>query len=233
MSKRPENPFSSLVFRPGTAAAGALALLLAGCSSNLDVRQPAPFDSDPATTSSANYALFDPSAGVIPLPNILATATVTGVSYTPPVDPNNMTALEKSKVYVFPGVPPTSYVNGVPKPSPKDSLAFLNLTEVGGKNAVAGLTSPIKISFKAPVLQSSVTSATVKVFQVIPDVSGPTAGLTEVVPFLVEDILKKNGGKYTKAADWQPHVVVDGLLITGQNPASSEPAAKALLEKLA
>lgn len=59
------------------------------------------------------------------------------------------------------------------------------------------------------------------------------AGLTEVVPFLVEDILKKNGGKYTKAADWQPHVVVDGLLITGQNPASSEPAAKALLEKLA
>ena len=59
------------------------------------------------------------------------------------------------------------------------------------------------------------------------------AGLTEVVPFLVEDMLRKNGGKYTKAADWQPHVVVDGLLITGQNPASSEPAAKALLELLA
>lgn len=59
------------------------------------------------------------------------------------------------------------------------------------------------------------------------------AGLTEVVPFLVEDMLRKNGGKYTKAADWQPHVVVDGLLTTGQNPASSEPAAKALLEILA
>ena len=59
------------------------------------------------------------------------------------------------------------------------------------------------------------------------------AGLTEVVPFLVEDMLRKNGGKYTKAADWQPHVVVDGLLITGQNPASSEPAAKALLGMLA
>ena len=59
------------------------------------------------------------------------------------------------------------------------------------------------------------------------------AGLTEVVPFLVEDMLRKNGGKYTKAADWQPHVAVDGLLITGQNPASSEPAAKALLEMLA
>ena len=58
------------------------------------------------------------------------------------------------------------------------------------------------------------------------------AGLTEVVPFLVEDMLKEHGGRFSKAADWQPHVVVDGLLITGQNPASSEPAAKALLAKL-
>ncbi len=57
-------------------------------------------------------------------------------------------------------------------------------------------------------------------------------GLTKVVPFLVEDMLKQNGGKYSKQGDWEPHVVSDGLLITGQNPASSEPAAKALLEKL-
>jgi putative intracellular protease/amidase len=57
-------------------------------------------------------------------------------------------------------------------------------------------------------------------------------GLTEIVPFLVEDMLKQNGGKYSKTEDWQPHVVTDGLLITGQNPASSEPAAKALLAKL-
>lgn len=56
--------------------------------------------------------------------------------------------------------------------------------------------------------------------------------LTDVVPFLVEDMLAANGGEYSKAADWEPHVVVDGLLITGQNPASSEPAAKALLDKL-
>lgn len=59
------------------------------------------------------------------------------------------------------------------------------------------------------------------------------AGLSKVVPFLVEDMLKENGGLYSKAADWQAHVVVDGLLITGQNPASSEPAAKALLASLA
>ncbi|GEP09754.1 type 1 glutamine amidotransferase domain-containing protein [Methylobacterium gnaphalii] len=57
-------------------------------------------------------------------------------------------------------------------------------------------------------------------------------GLTQVVPFLVEDELKRNGGKYTKAADWQPYVVADGLLITGQNPASSGPAAQRLLEQL-
>ncbi|MGW2477051.1 type 1 glutamine amidotransferase domain-containing protein [Streptomyces sp. NPDC001665] len=54
--------------------------------------------------------------------------------------------------------------------------------------------------------------------------------LTEIVPFLVEDELKKLGGHYTKQADWQPHVVQDDLLITGQNPASSGPAADALVE---
>ena len=57
-------------------------------------------------------------------------------------------------------------------------------------------------------------------------------GLTDVVPFLVEDMLKAGGGHYSKAADWQPHVVVDGMLITGQNPASSAPAARALLAML-
>ncbi|AYQ87528.1 dimethylallyltransferase [Burkholderia gladioli] len=56
--------------------------------------------------------------------------------------------------------------------------------------------------------------------------------LTEVVPFLVEDELKRKGGDYSKGADWQSYVVTDGLLITGQNPASSEQAAKVVLEKL-
>ena len=58
------------------------------------------------------------------------------------------------------------------------------------------------------------------------------AGLTEIVPFLVEDMLKANGGVYSKGDDWSVHVVEDGLLITGQNPASSEKAAKMLLAKL-
>jgi len=56
--------------------------------------------------------------------------------------------------------------------------------------------------------------------------------LTKVVPFLLEDEMKKLGGHYSKGADWGSYVKVDGLLITGQNPASSEAAAKALLEKL-
>jgi len=57
-------------------------------------------------------------------------------------------------------------------------------------------------------------------------------GLTDVVPFLVEDELQKKGGKYSKGADWQSYIVRDGNLITGQNPASSEAVAKAVLALL-
>jgi putative intracellular protease/amidase len=53
--------------------------------------------------------------------------------------------------------------------------------------------------------------------------------LTEVVPFLVEEMLLANGGDYVKGADWLPFVVTDGHLITGQNPASSEAVAQQLL----
>jgi putative intracellular protease/amidase len=57
-------------------------------------------------------------------------------------------------------------------------------------------------------------------------------GLTDVVPFLVEDELQKKGGKYSKGADWQPFALSDGNLITGQNPASSESVAHEVLEQL-
>lgn len=56
--------------------------------------------------------------------------------------------------------------------------------------------------------------------------------LTGVVPFLVEDALKKNGGIYSRGPDWAPYVVTDNGLVTGQNPASSEEAARALLRML-
>jgi len=55
-------------------------------------------------------------------------------------------------------------------------------------------------------------------------------GLTAVVPFLVENVLSANGGDYSNGPDWGSYVVVDGKLVTGQNPASSREAAAALLE---
>jgi putative intracellular protease/amidase len=58
-------------------------------------------------------------------------------------------------------------------------------------------------------------------------------GLTNVVPFLVEDVLKANGGVYSQGPDWGSYVVSDGLLFTGQNPASSSAAAALLLKQIA
>jgi putative intracellular protease/amidase len=57
--------------------------------------------------------------------------------------------------------------------------------------------------------------------------------LTNVVPFLVEDELRRLGGLFEKAADWQSFVLVDGRLVTGQNPASSTAGAQALFKLLA
>lgn len=56
--------------------------------------------------------------------------------------------------------------------------------------------------------------------------------LTKIVPFLVEDMLKQCGGIYSKGPDWTSHVQVDGHLVTGQNPASSEEAARIVLKLL-
>ncbi len=56
--------------------------------------------------------------------------------------------------------------------------------------------------------------------------------LTTIVPFMLEDALKEQGGLYKKKEDWVAFVVEDGLLITGQNPASSEAVAKTLMESL-
>ena len=57
-------------------------------------------------------------------------------------------------------------------------------------------------------------------------------GLTAIVPFLLEDRLKQQGGIYSKGANWAAYVQVDGKLVTGQNPASSVPAARELLKLL-
>lgn len=56
--------------------------------------------------------------------------------------------------------------------------------------------------------------------------------LTDVVPFLIEDMLPEKGGNYSKKDDWAPYALEDGLLITGQNPASSSLVADLLMKKL-
>lgn len=58
-------------------------------------------------------------------------------------------------------------------------------------------------------------------------------GLTNVVPFLVEDILKENGATYQKGDDWASFIAIDGSLVTGQNPASSDAVAAELIKALA
>lgn len=108
----------------------------------------------------------------------------------------------------------------------KSSIALIETMLRAGKPVAAVCHAPAvlrhpKIDGKSVVQGKSVTGFT--------NTEEAAAGLTDIVPFLVEDMLKSNGGNYSKGADWQSHVLTDGLLVTGQNPASSEAAAKALL----
>jgi putative intracellular protease/amidase len=112
-----------------------------------------------------------------------------------------------------------------------NSIALIESMLANGKpvaavcHAPAVLRHPKSADGKSVVAGKRVTGFT--------NTEEAAVGLTEVVPFLVEDMLAANGGVYSKAADWQPYVITDGLLITGQNPASSEPAAHALMALLA
>jgi putative intracellular protease/amidase len=110
------------------------------------------------------------------------------------------------------------------------SIALIEAMLTAGKPVAAVCHAP-------GVLRHPRTAAGVSVVQGkavtgFSDTEEEAVGLTKIVPFLVEDVLKQNGGHYSKGPDWQPHVVTDGLLITGQNPASSAPAALALLAML-
>jgi putative intracellular protease/amidase len=112
----------------------------------------------------------------------------------------------------------------------KDSIALIETMYSQGKPVAAVCHAPGVLRHarskdgKPLVLDKSVTGFS--------NSEEAAVGLTEIVPFLVEDELNKAGGIYTKAADWQTHVVCDRNLITGQNPASSESAARAVLTRL-
>jgi putative intracellular protease/amidase len=108
-----------------------------------------------------------------------------------------------------------------------ESIALIEAMFAAGK--------PVALVCHAPgVLRDVKTSAGVSILK-DRNVAGfsnseeKAAGLSDVVPFLVEDMLKAKGAHYSQMPDWKAYIVEDGLLITGQNPASSEPAAKALL----
>ena len=112
----------------------------------------------------------------------------------------------------------------------RDSIALIESTYAAVKPLAAVCHAPAVLRHAkgpdgAPLVHGrSVTGFT--------NTEEAAVGLTDVVPFLVEDMLKANGGRYTKKDDWASHVIIDGNLITGQNPASSEAAAKAVLALL-
>ena len=113
----------------------------------------------------------------------------------------------------------------------RDSIKLIEALYAAGKPVAAVCHGPAALRHaKAPNGSPLVRGKSVTGFSSTEEAA---VGLTDVVPFLVEDMLKQNGGDYSKAADWQPYAVTDGNLITGQNPASSADTAKALQAQLA
>ncbi len=113
----------------------------------------------------------------------------------------------------------------------RHSIALIEALYGAGKPVAAVCHGPAALRrAKAPDGTPVVRGKSVTGFT---DTEEAAVKLTDVVPFLVEDMLKENGGKFSRAPDWQPHAVTDGNLVTGQNPASSELTARALLAQLA
>lgn len=112
----------------------------------------------------------------------------------------------------------------------KNSIALIEQTLQAGK--------PVALVCHAPGVLRDVKSADGEPLVKGKKVTGFTnteeegVGLTNVVPFLVEDVLKQNGGIYSRGDDWQSYAVQDGLLITGQNPGSSVETAQLLMSHL-
>ena len=112
----------------------------------------------------------------------------------------------------------------------RSSIALIERLYAAGKPVAAVCHGPAVLRrAKGPDGAPLVKGKTVTGFS---NTEEAAVDLTKVVPFLVEDALKENGGRYSRADDWASHAVVDGNLITGQNPASSEATARALLDRL-
>lgn len=113
----------------------------------------------------------------------------------------------------------------------RQSVALIEATYGAGKPVAAVCHAPAVLRHaKAPDGRPLVAGKAVTGFS---NSEEAAVALTDIVPFLVEDELKRLGGQYRKAADWQSFSLVDGRLLTGQNPASSAAVAKDLLALLA
>jgi putative intracellular protease/amidase len=112
----------------------------------------------------------------------------------------------------------------------RDSIALIEALYAAGRPVGAVCHGPAVFRHaKAPNGSPLVRGKSVTGFS---NSEEAAVGLTDIVPFLLEDSLRQNGGKYSKGPDWAPYAVADGNLITGQNPASSEAAAEALVKQL-
>src|SRR5690348_11659134 len=111
-----------------------------------------------------------------------------------------------------------------------DSIALIESFYNSGKPVAAVCHSPgvfHRVTYQgAPLVKGKRVTG-------FADSEEEAVGLTQIVPFLVEDELKRLGGRYEQAPTWEPLAIVDGRLVTGQNPASSTAAAKSLLKLLA
>lgn len=127
---------------------GVSLLAILGCSGGGDSKAPSP-----ASTPQPTTAVFDPSTGNVPLPNVLVTASVTSTTYTATATPAAGT------LNIAPGVPLT----------PDKALAYVNLKEMGNTHAVSGVNAPIYIGFSADLDTTTVNGTNIKIFQVLPD----------------------------------------------------------------
>ena len=110
----------------------------------------------------------------------------------------------------------------------RDSISLIEVMYAAGKTVAAVCHAPAVFRHtEAPDGSPLVEGKSVTGFS---NSEEAAVELTEVVPFLLEDELQLIGANYSKSSDWHPYVVTDGNLVTGQNPASSEAVAQALLK---
>ena len=110
----------------------------------------------------------------------------------------------------------------------RDSISLIEVMYAAGKTVAAVCHAPAVFRHtEAPDGSPLVEGKSVTGFS---NSEEAAVELTDIVPFLLEDELQLIGANYSKSSDWHPYVVTDGNLVTGQNPASSEAVAQALLE---